>query len=298
MSDFSFPLKYVQANIVAGDMVSEIPNLYNLTDFYRGAALVNILSPNLNTSNVTNMRRMFYGCTNLKSVVLSDTSNVTNMQDMFRNCSSSLYIAPMLDTSNVTNMNSMFYACRQLRSVPLYDTSNVIEWQNMFANCQVLETIPLFDTSNATSLYGVFQNCSKLRTMPPINTSNCTSFSSTFSNCSELVKIPLLDCSKVNTGSGSGNIDLFGSYSMQKLTDLGGFKDLGGFANFRKPSYFLKNCPNLTKESVLNVLNNLYDRAAAGYSVVTLPFNSASLALLSDEEKAIATNKGWTLATS
>jgi hypothetical protein len=84
---------------------------------------------------------------------------------------------------------------------------------------------------------------------------------------------------------------------MNNLTYLGGFEELGKVSGFSKPSYFIKYCPNLTKESVMNVINNLYDRNTAGYSVVTLPFNTKSLALLSDEEKAIATNKGWTLTT-
>jgi hypothetical protein len=46
----------------------------------------------------------------------------------------------------------------------------------------------------------------------------------------------------------------------------------------------------------MNIINNLYDRASAGYSVVTLKLAAKTLALLSDEEKTIATNKGWTLS--
>ena len=46
----------------------------------------------------------------------------------------------------------------------------------------------------------------------------------------------------------------------------------------------------------MNVINNLYDRASAGYSVLTLKLHANHLAMLSDEEKAIATNKGWTLS--
>ena len=46
----------------------------------------------------------------------------------------------------------------------------------------------------------------------------------------------------------------------------------------------------------MNIINNLYDRATAGLSVLTLRLNSRSLAALTDEEKAIATNKGWILS--
>jgi hypothetical protein len=43
-------------------------------------------------------------------------------------------------------------------------------------------------------------------------------------------------------------------------------------------------------------LNGLYDRKTAGYSVLGLQLGSTHLAKLTDEEKAIATNKGWTLS--
>ena len=61
-------------------------------------------------------------------------------------------------------------------------------------------------------------------------------------------------------------------------------------------SYFLDKMPNLTKESLLNVLNGLYDRASAGYSTLTLKLHNNHKALLSDNELAIATNKGWIIS--
>jgi hypothetical protein len=116
-----------------------------------------------------------------------------------------------------------------------------------------------------------------------------------FYTCNALTSLPKLYCGKISLGRG---INIFSSSGPSLLTDLGGFEDLGKVSSFDKPTYFLKYCPNLTKESVMNVIDNLYDRKTAGYSVVTLPFHTNSLNLLSDEEKAIATNKGWTLATS
>lgn len=66
-------------------------------------------------------------------------------------------------------------------------------------------------------------------------------------------------------------------------------------------------CPNLTKESIMQFINCLTDLNNAGYNqtvianlkaqntfVVTL--GADHMAKLTDEEKAIATNKGWTLA--
>jgi hypothetical protein len=85
---------------------------------------------------------------------------------------------------------------------------------------------------------------------------------------------------------------------MNSIRYLGGFKNLGMMSSMSNTSgtYFMAGLPYISKESVLNVLNGLYDRASAGYSVVTLKLHAKHLAMLSDEEKAIATNKGWTLA--
>ncbi len=74
---------------------------------------------NFDTSNVTDMHRMFYGC-DCYSVDLSnfDTSNVTNMSEMFR-YSYSLTDVNLsgFDTSNVTDMSKIFMYCTVLKTV-------------------------------------------------------------------------------------------------------------------------------------------------------------------------------------
>ena len=66
---------------------------------------------NVDTSKVTDMSFMFWGCSSLQSLDVSrfDTSNVKNMGWMFHGCSSlqSLDMSGF-DTSNVTNMGGMF----------------------------------------------------------------------------------------------------------------------------------------------------------------------------------------------
>ena len=74
---------------------------------------------NLNTSQVTNMSFMFYGCFSLTNLDLSnfDTSQVTNMSAMFGRCShlKSLDLSNF-NTSQVTYMNSMF-GCPYLQQI-------------------------------------------------------------------------------------------------------------------------------------------------------------------------------------
>ena len=200
---------------------------------------------------------------------------------------------PMVDTSNVTDMFDMFYNCTSLHTIPLLDTSNVTDMNSMFLDCTSLHTIPLLDTSNVTNMHNMFYNCHSLTTIPQLDTSNVTNVGGMFAGCTSLQSLPLLDFSKVwimglffNNGE-SGKITT--------LTDLGGFKNLGNDQILSINSGFLSYAPNLTHESLMNVINNLYDRKSAGYSNANIDFGSTNLAKLSDEEKAIATNKGWTL---
>ena len=84
----------------------------------------------LDTSQVTDMFRMFQGCDNLTSLDLStfDTSRVTEMSEMFDSCGklSNLNLSGF-NTSRVENMIGMFRGCPKLTRLDLssFDFSNV-----------------------------------------------------------------------------------------------------------------------------------------------------------------------------
>ena len=59
-----------------------------------------------------------------------------------------------------------------------------------------------------------------------------------------------------------------------------------------KLDLILSNCPKLTHDSLMNVINEAADVTS---SPKTLTLGSTNLNKLTDEEKAIATNKGWIL---
>ena len=96
-----------------------------------------VLPFDLDTSDVTDMASMFFGCSSLISVPTMDTSSVTNMRAMFSRCSSLIAVPPM-DTSQVTNMMQMFVECSSLISVPPMDTSNATNMTSMFDRCSSL----------------------------------------------------------------------------------------------------------------------------------------------------------------
>ena len=131
----------------------------------------------LNTSNVTNMSRMFYNCYNLTLLDLSnwDTSNVTNMNNMFYNCSKLTTLdVSNWDTNNVTNMCSMFEDCNRLKSLDLssFDTRNITDIDYMFRLCNDLEELDIrkFDLTKMAKSVQLFQGCDKLHT---IRLDNC-----------------------------------------------------------------------------------------------------------------------------
>jgi surface protein len=142
----------------------------------------NLLSVDyINTSNITDMSDMFYGCIKLTSVNTSnfDTSNVTSMYGMFCACKSlkSLDVSNF-DNSNVKSMSYMFSVCDSLTSLDLssFDTSNVFYMEEMFSFCPNLRSLDLssFDTSQVTDMSYMFENSSKLRTLHLDNCSNDT----------------------------------------------------------------------------------------------------------------------------
>ena len=246
--------------------------------------------PSLDFTGRTDTRNLFYNCPSLKSVGnLTGTERVTIMNGMFYGCSSLTTIPPM-DTSNVTEMSNMFRGCSSLTTIPPMDTSNVIVMSGMFYGCSSLTSIPQMDTSKVTSMCGwsggMFEGCTSLTSIPLLDTSKVTDMNSMFSNCSSLTSIPLLDYSSV-TDLGY----IFGFGSLNKLTDLGGFKDF----KINASSYFLDRVPNATVESLMNVINNLYDLTANGLSGKTINFGTTNLNKLTDEQKSVATAKGWSL---
>ena len=180
------------------------------------------------------------------------------------------------DTANVTNMQCMFQNCSKLTTIPLIDTSKVTNMKNMFTSSG-LTTMPQLDTSNVTNMYFMFYTCNKLTTIPTLDTSNVTEMHGMFANCNRLTSVAQLDASKCT------DLDLIFS-NCSSLTSIG----IYGFTRSIDISQTA-----LKHDALVAFLN----QAGTAYnSSQKITMGSGKLALLSDEEKAIATNKGWQLA--
>lgn len=221
------------------------------------------------------------------------TSNIIDMSSMFEESSCGRVFN--LDTSSATNLSKLFYST-SLRFVPQLNTSNVTNMNGAFGSCD-METIPSIDMSNVTDVGQMFYYCSNLKILPDLNCSKVTNFgggtySSWLYSTTNLQSIGVIDCDSV-TNIGY----FFGDNSRTYLTEFGGCRNLGKASSVSNTNsnYFMNYAPNLNYESVMNVINGLYDRATAGLSVLTLKLHANHLAMLSEDDIAIATNKGWTI---
>lgn len=136
---------------------------------------------NPDTSIVTNMSRMFFGCTNFNGAVEFDTSNVTNLFYMMYNCST--FNQPInWNTSNVNSSQSFshtFDGCTVLNSsFNLTDTSNAKNFSFMFYRCISFNQPINFNVTSGTNLSGMFHTCDVFNQEITFNAPVCTSISS------------------------------------------------------------------------------------------------------------------------
>ena len=248
--------------------------------------------PLIDTSDVTAGTSLFRNCYKLTAIPQINTSNVTSADTMFHYCTSLLTI-PLLDTSKVTTMASMFAGCAALQTIPKLNISVCTNTSGMFNGCTALRIIPQIDMSNVTNMSGMFNSCKSLETIPQLDTSKVSSYSNVFNGCINLTRLPSL-----NLGSAINVTDLFKECS--KLTDVGGLIDFGKTvtaSTAANNSYYtltLTQCKALTHDSLLNIINGLYD--ISGKATQKILLGTDNKAKLTAEEIAIATNKGWTVS--
>ena len=90
--------------------------------------------------------------------------------------------------------------------------------------------------------------------------------------------------------------------STTSLTTLGGFTNLGQAylttqsANYNFYTLDLSANTSITHDSLMNVINKLYDIATKGVATQSLTLGNTNLAKLTSAEIQIATNKGWSVS--
>ncbi len=252
------------------------------------------------TSNITNFSNMFNNCNSLTSISQLDTSNGTNFMAMFNNCRS-LPTIPQIDTSSGTNFNSMFGNCVSLTTIPQINTSSGDRLANMFNNCTSLITIPQIDVSKSDNFNGMFGNCSSLTSLPQLDTSNGTSLENMLSQCTDLKRIEGISLKSLDKTVGYSY--LTGTLSMPKLR-YALIKDIGTCTNMTSVNFTYWTLWGIDDETTTDARQSLIDslltysfnRATAGYSTCTISLSDRTKAVLTEDEIAQITAKGYTIA--
>lgn len=184
-------------------------------------------------------------------------SSIIDMSNMFSSCYDLIAITK-LDTSQVTSMASMFSACYSIKRIPEMDTSKVVSMDNMLSNCRSLEYVPYMDTSKVITMEKIFYYCHSVSQILRLNISSAKSISTPFSNCDSLSKLTF-----ANEGS------------ITRTTTI----NLGSLV--------------LSRNAILDLFDSLpiVNNVTAKLTLTGNP----GVPDLTDEDKAIATRKGWTL---
>ena len=177
------------------------------------------------------------------------------------------YIRPKYKVvaTGVNDANQTFNACQKLKKVEsaYFDFSQKPTGTNSnsgyyytFHNCNALEEIEDIGLVPQFGYYSSFAACSVLHTIAKVGVSENTKFSETFNYCHELQNLT------IDGVIGQNGFDIHWS-------------------------------TKLTHDSLMSIINALQTKTSGTWTVT---LGTTNLAKLTDAEKAIATQKGWTLA--
>lgn len=218
---------------------------------------------------------------------------------VFRGCRylSTLDISS-LDVSNAVDMDGIFMLCDRLANLKIgdWDTSNVTTFSELFYGCSNLATIPeicaKFNTQNATTFSQMFFSCSRLGELNLTNfdTQKVVNLSHTFFNCPYL---HTLDISSFVVSSVTNVTNMFHRDKSLKILKFPNMGQLKADTDNNKTIY-IGDSP-LDRVSLESIFT--YDRVANGLTnALTVQLSAVSKALLTAEEIAAITAKGYTIA--
>ena len=199
--------------------------------------------------------------------------------------------------NNVTTLYSAFIDMTLVKEIQLTGATQLLKnMGRIFNSCEDLQKIKLnIDTSNVTNLYYAFASCKNLIEFPEMNTQNIFNMGFMCYYCGKLVTVPKLKANSVNY--------IYGVFAFcYELTTIGGLENLGQAyettknANYEYYTFDLAKCDELTHESLMNVINNLYDIKTKGCNTQRLLIGRRNIPKLTAEEINLATSKGWTIS--
>ena len=247
-----------------GELAITSNGTYNVIDY--ASANVNVPEKQLGTKTIT--ENGIYKATDDNLDGYSEVEVATTGVDIYDYFS---------NTQNDYNYTSGKLLLQYIKKVPPLNISNRTRLSDMFAQMNNLLSIEEIDTSNVTSMYGMFRECENLITIPALNAEKVTDIDGVLSFTNSLTNF-------------GGFINLGMAYDTSKDANYGGYTLQLGLL------YGESFSKNLTHESLMNIINNLYDIKTKGCNAQKLILGTTNINKLTSEEIAIATNKGWTIS--
>ena len=215
-----------------------------------------------------------------------DWSALTNFSYMFKvkNGLTNLDMSNMIIPNSV-NCDYMF------QSVTLYGFFKFPTMKISSANC-FLNNLELYTDTTKKDFFDL--------DVSNVDFSECDNFYSAFKVLTKGIVAPYIDFSKANK--------INTAFSGRYLENMCPIRNLGKnftqkSANYGGYNIDFSSHSNLTHDSLMNIINGLYDlnltyNVANGGTLYTqkLTLGATNIAKLTAEEIAIATNKGWTVA--
>ena len=198
------------------------------------------------------------------------------------------------DFNGITDMENMFNTCRNLESIEWFNTELVANAKNMFSFSPRLKTLPNnFNFGNCINMECLFLNTDSITDYSFLETwvINPNANMGRMISNTNTTYVPAIPC--VGDTNYYQSAIFWASGNFSKLTYFGGW--IGRKYNVNK-DYILNKMPNLTYESCISILNNLYDFTGNGE---TPDSNQGQLKVHQNfldtvgEEISIGTNKGW-----
>lgn len=274
--------------------------------------------PNIDYSSFTDVSDMFHYCRALKSIDINIAA--TKMTFFCLYCYSLKTAKIHNNSTSYVTMSGMFSSDSSLESVSI-DCPRAKDMDNICSSSSVSNvSLPLLikqellPSSEQRNIYydNAFRNCNKLYSVSmdiggvSENSNNYVSMQYTFfgtkrsddkycgvsfSNGDKNIK-RMFDGAFANS-----SINFLGAVNCAKATGLN--SAFTGATALKRLEFYnisdninISDCTRMERSDLLVVLNNL----ATVTSTMTCTLGSTNLAKLTDEDKAIATNKGWTLA--
>lgn len=214
-------------------------------------------------------------------------------------------ISGTIDISYPNALNNLFDNCKKLRDISKLNfvgipTGNASNCFNNVGNdngsktsTYNFDTIPEIDLSEVTSVSNYIFNAG-IKVIPYLNCKNAIDVSVYCSNSIKLTGLDMDSATRSYIASGNSEIRYVMLYNMGKAEGL--TKVEINSMNIGKEDESIPESAGARQALIDSLITNSFDRATAGYSVCNISLNDDTIALLTEDEIAQITAKGFTIS--